>query len=195
MFGVAAIGEEGIQQLLSTGVTDSKTLDIKSRNETYGAIDKCNKVEVFFYTVQARDIDRAVESHNLNKIEREMARTLIFSCANKLGKPDAIILDGKNIFSSLMDEYPQAIAVDKAENKHITVAAASVMAKVQRDYSLQTTYQMYGWKSMKGNGYCNEGTEQFLRYYYQKHRDFPVELRRSFSWSKRIMDKIRNDYC
>ena len=44
-----------------------------------------------------------------------------------------VVFDGRHVFGALADRLPDAIAVDRADDSWVAVAAASVVAKRRRD--------------------------------------------------------------
>lgn len=69
--------------------------------------------------------------------------------------PDIVILDGTTSFLVEEDDGPRVITQVKADQTCASVAAASVIAKVERDalmVSLHELFPQYGWNSNKGYG-------------------------------------------
>ena len=62
------------------------------------------------------------------------------------------------------------------------MAAASVMAKHRRDEIFECIRRRYqpAFGPLRGGGYVNEATREFLRAYARKHRGLPPEARRSW---------------
>ena len=70
-------------------------------------------------------------------------------------QPDVVILDGTTSFLVEEDNGPRVITQVKADQTCASVAAASVIAKVERDalmVSLHEQFPQYGWNSNKGYG-------------------------------------------
>jgi ribonuclease HII len=70
-------------------------------------------------------------------------------------RPDVVILDGTTSFLVEEDGGPRVITQVKADQTCASVAAASVIAKVERDalmVSLHKQFPQYGWNSNKGYG-------------------------------------------
>lgn len=70
-------------------------------------------------------------------------------------RPDVIILDGTTSFLMEEDDGPRVMTQVKADQTCASVAAASVIAKVERDAlmtSLHEQFPQYGWSSNKGYG-------------------------------------------
>jgi len=128
--------------------------------------------------VDVAEIDRRVSVGELNVLEREVAEDFICGAP----RVDRIIADGKVLFSPLCGRYPHLAAFNKAESKHASVAAASVVAKSLRDQIFERIHNRYEplFGAFKGGGYVNAGTRKFLRAYAQRFRRLPPEARRSW---------------
>ena len=128
--------------------------------------------------VDVGEIDRRVQVGELNQLEREHAARII----DRSPGAERIIADGRTLFSPLAQRYPHLDARDRAEEFHVAVAAASIVAKVRRDELFSCIVQRYQaeFGSIAGGGYHNEATLGFLRAYVTKHGRLPPEARRSF---------------
>ena len=122
------------------GLTDSKKLSEKKRNEFYNVI--INKaIAIGIGIVDEKTIDE------VNIYE-----------ATKIAMKEAIRNTNIKLDHVLIDAMPLDIDVDttsiiKGDAKSISIAAASVIAKVTRDkmmYELDKTYPMYDFKNNKG---------------------------------------------
>ena len=172
----------GARVLTRAGLRDSKA---------YGAGDKAHALRaalaakvreraVHFEVrvVDVAEIDRRVRRKELNVLEREVAESLI----QRAPRVDRIVADGKNLFRPLATRFPKLVAWDKAESRHASVAAASVLAKQRRDEIFARICQRYGplFGEVRGGGYVNERTREFLRAYARRYRGLPPEARRSW---------------
>src|SRR5690606_4007241 len=103
----------------------------------------------------------------LNVLEREIAVQLI----EKAPTCDKIIADGKRMFSALSLRFEQFISVDRAEEHHASVAAASVLAKVRRDEAFNAIRARYEPElgPIAGGGYANAATRKWVRAYVEKY--------------------------
>lgn len=126
------------------GLTDSKKLSEKKRNEFYGVImDKAIAVGVG--EVSPKIIDE-VNIYEATKIAMKMA---IDEVRKKI-----------NLEHVLIDAMPLELdipstSIIKGDSKSISIAAASVIAKVTRDremYELDKIYPMYDLANNKGYG-------------------------------------------
>lgn len=121
------------------GLTDSKQLSEKKREAFYPIImEKALSVGVSI--IEADEIDR------INILEA--SRKGMIEAISKLSvKPDFVLTDAMNIHT------PNHLAIIKGDAKSLTIAAASVVAKVTRDHIMMEydkKYPEYGFASHKG---------------------------------------------
>jgi len=132
--------------------------------------------------IEHDEIDRRVCKGELNVLEREVATRLIEAAP----MVDKIIADGKRMFAALALRFEgrQFISVDRAEDHHASVAAASVIAKVKRDERFNAIKQRYEPElgPITGGGYANAATRKWVRAYVEKYGKLPDEARRSWPY-------------
>jgi ribonuclease HII len=126
------------------------------------------------------EIDAYVARGALNELERERARLLVRqapACAR-------IIADGRTLFSSLTAEFAHLEAHDKAEALHVAVAAASICAKAERDKRFNDIANRYlpDFGTLRGGGYVNPPTCEFVAEFVRRHGHLPPEARKSWPW-------------
>jgi ribonuclease HII len=115
------------------GINDSKKLTQKRREELYGWILGYAVVGVKVITHETID-----EINILNATKKAM----IGAVENMVGAPDYLLIDGTIALLTKIDqEY-----IIKGDEKSLSIAAASIVAKVTRDYT------MYSWDTNKGYG-------------------------------------------
>ena len=168
--------------LTRAGLCDSKT---------YGAGDDAHAIRsalaaqirqrarfVSLIEVAHTEIDLRVARHELNVLERELATRLI----DEAPAVDRIIADGKRMFAALGQRYTHFESHDRAESKHASVAAASVIAKVLRDERFAQIRARYESElgPISGGGYSNAATRRWLRAYAERYGRLPDEAR--LSW-------------
>jgi ribonuclease HII len=128
-------------------VDDCKKLTPKARLKAYESI-KPHLLKWQFYIVSVREIDR-IGIYEAGKLAREEVCHLDISPY----WAGVVIVDG-NIPVMHMGNTP-SMAIVKADAKSLTVAAASVLAKVRRDTimsELAKEYPQYGWDRNRGYG-------------------------------------------
>lgn len=122
------------------GLTDSKKLSEKKRN-LYDKIIKENCLAYGIGEIPASKIDE-VNIYEATKLAMKMALD------NLNIKPDHILIDAMHIDTSI-----KATSIIKGDFKSLSIAAASVIAKVYRDnlmYELDKKYPYYNFKKNKG---------------------------------------------
>ncbi len=154
------------------GLTDSKKLSEKKRNYFYKEINK-----------QALSIGVGIISHNkIDKVNIYEATKLAMKKAIKNCNivPEHILIDAMPL-----DIDIPTTSIIKGDLKSITIAAASVIAKVTRDnmlYKLDKKYPMYDFKNNKGYP-----TKKHLEA-IEKYGIIP-EHRKSYGPVKKIIDR------
>ncbi len=187
VMAAVAIDSKTAAALTRKGLRDSKSFGAGEdahaiRTELAAEI---RKRAVFIATLEIEhdEIDRRVCKGELNALEREMAGKLIEQAFAK-GAYDKIIADGKRMFSALTMRYEQFISVDRAEEHHASVAAASVIAKVIRDERFHRIKSRYEPElgPITGGGYANAATRKWVRAYVEKYGRLPDEARLSWPY-------------
>jgi ribonuclease HII len=179
--------------VIAAVVLDSRSAAALTRNglcdsKTYGAGDDAHAVRseldveirrrarfVALIEVEHTEIDERVLRHELNVLERELATRLI----DQAPTVDRIIADGKRMFAALGQRYPHFESHDRAEEKHASVAAASVVAKVVRDERFARIRARYERElgPITGGGYANAHTRRWLRAHVERYGRLPDEAR------------------
>jgi ribonuclease HII len=126
------------------------------------------------------EVDRFAADGLLNELERRAARRII----SQVPKVRRIVADGERLFSALSHEYPHLEARNLGESVHVAVAAASIVAKDQRDRLFGEIAARYSeeFGEIRGGGYINAATADFLRRYHERYHKLPPETRRSWGW-------------
>ncbi len=137
----AVILKDGV---LIEGVNDSKKLSEKKREELYDKIVK-NALAI---GIGISDVDIIEKVNILNATKLAMADAV----KNLKINPDYVLIDGNQ--SVLQILFPQKTIV-KGDSTSLSIACASIIAKVTRDRLLiayDEKYPMYGFKKHKGYG-------------------------------------------
>lgn len=154
------------------GLNDSKKLSEKKREKLY---------DIIIDKAVAYDI-QLVDNEVIDEINILQATMLAMTNAvNSLSvKPDFVIIDGNRLPEQL--EIP-AKAVVKGDAKSMSIAAASILAKVTRDrlmLELAKEYPEYEFERHKGYG---------TKLHCEKLREFgPCKIHRK-TFIKKILDK------
>ena len=125
-------------------IRDSKKINDQKRNHLYDEIIK-NCITYSIISVEAKKID---EINILNATYQAMNLAI-----EKLKiKPDKIIIDGNSFKAKKKIDFECIVGGD---DKYISIAAASILAKVKRDEimcKLSAQFPMYDWEKNKGYG-------------------------------------------
>lgn len=132
--------------LVIEGLDDSKKLTEKKREALYEVIKK----EAISYAVATASVEEIDTLNILNASQLAMRRAvaMLTPC------PDAVLVDG-----NVAREFPMhAQTLIKGDSKSMSVAAASILAKVERDR------------------YMEEIDKQYPQYQFAKHKGYSTKL-------------------
>lgn len=180
-----------IDKLSALGVKDSKTFGSGPRARLLRSqlADKISKIATITIRIaNAHEVDQWVENKGLNHLEREMALSII----NEGPSVSMVIADGERLFSPLKQHCAVLEAIDKADQKSLPVAAASIVAKVKRDALMEQIFAPFQseFGPVLGGGYPNFATEKFLRAYVKQCGTLPPHVRQSWSW--KVLVELQN---
>jgi ribonuclease HII len=129
---------------------DSKKLSPKKREEIFRLIQKCSLIQFSHALVNEKVIDKI-------NIEQATFKAMKI-CLNKLKvKPDLILVDGNRSLPKI--NYLQKTII-KGDDKILSIALASIIAKVIRDKKMITLAKKYP------------------HYYFEIHKGYPTKLHR-----------------
>jgi ribonuclease HII len=170
--------------LTRRGVADSKVFGAgtnarRRRAELAGHVRRLAedvRIEVYHH----EEVDRYASRGLLNELERRAAQTII----EAMPTVKRIVADGERLFGSLRHRFPHLEAYNGGESVHVAVAAASIIAKDQRDRLFEEIAGRYKdeFGELRGGGYINPATEDFLRRFHERYGKLPPETRRSWRW-------------
>ncbi|MDI6738577.1 MAG: ribonuclease HII [Nanoarchaeota archaeon] len=183
------INEKDMSLLANIGAKDSKLLSAPKRQKMFAELQKAAKgYEII--EISPAEIDEAVESENtnLNWLEAQKAAMLL----NRLN-PDIAIIDCPSpnlkayrdfVYNCLKKKNMELVIEHKAE-RHLPVAAASIIAKVTRDKRIEEIKQKIGLDF--GSGYpADPSTKAFIEKYW---RNYPDIIRKSWATYKAVVNK------
>jgi ribonuclease HII len=136
-------------------------------------------------------IDAHVSRGRLDDLEREGALQLLKDVGAT--SEDRIVCDGEPIFGCLTEQWPNLLAENRADARHASVAAASILAKTRRDERMEVILRSYEpeFGRIGGGGYVNEPTRRFLEAYEASHGCLPSEVRQSWTWRRPVAPVVR----
>jgi ribonuclease HII len=193
-----AMKEEDLKQLEWLGVKDSKLLSKQVREELFERIrEVVHDFRVEVIEPDAIDLSLTEENTNLNWLEAETSARMVSELT-----PDKIIIDCPSInieaykeffankLSSGVRSNAELIVEHKADLNYIVVAAASVIAKVIRDRSIERQKIELGLDF--GSGYMSDPkTQKFLAEYHDK---YPYLFRKMWKSYKNAEDKKKQSH-
>ena len=125
-------------------IKDSKKLSEKKRQKALKEIEE-NALAWSVQLVDVEDIDKYnIQNATFGAMNKAIGELSV--------KPEHILVDG-NVFESY-DDIPFTCVI-KGDNEYLSIAAASIVAKVYRDEYMNLLDQKfpgYGWKKNKGYG-------------------------------------------
>ena len=136
--------ESGDAFTLLDGLTDSKKLSAKKRTKFFSVLMGTPQIKIGVGLVDAETID---EMNILRATHKAMAQAVV----DLPSAVDLVLVDGLPVNTFPCDSK----AIVKGDSKSLSIAAASVIAKVIRDEHmllLDQTYPGYGFAKHKGYG-------------------------------------------
>ena len=128
-------------QFYDERINDSKKLPAHLREELFGVIKK-NALSYSYTVVSQHKIDQInILNASLLAMKRSVAKLKF--------RPDVILVDGNKSFTY----DAEVITIIKGDSKSLSIASASIIAKVVRDkimIKLAKEYSNYGWITNKG---------------------------------------------
>ncbi len=171
----------GEQLLRKMGVKDSKLLSPKRREALAEAIEKTVKDIVVVQVGPCKIDSHRRGGMSLNKIEGvKMAEVASFLEPHRVyvDCPDTNIPKFRGFLSKMIKHEPELILEHKADYRYPVVAAASIIAKVQRDQEMLKLCEEHG---DMGSGYPSDPvTKHWLENWIALNKQFPDFVRRSW---------------
>jgi ribonuclease HII len=150
---VAAVvlDEKGEVELRNAGVRDSKTLSPSRREK----LEKIIKEKALWYKT-IRVYPKTIDKKNLNKLTLNSMRELALEALKLYPNLKEILVDQVGHKPTLLIKNAlkiKQIMEEKADSKYIPVAAASILAKTERDRIISFYKKTYG---LRGSGYPSD---------------------------------------
>jgi ribonuclease HII len=182
VLAAVALDAGAARALTRAGVADSKQFaskpDAHAIRARLAALIRARATFVAIQVCEADEIDSRVANGELNVLERERAAVMIAAAP----PCKRIIADGEKLFASLRSDFPELRAYDRGESRHVAVAAASIVAKDERDRRFAVVCARYHaeFGAISGGGYVNAGSRAFIAAYRARFGCLPPEVRRSW---------------
>jgi ribonuclease HII len=192
---VAAVLVESDGLLRELGVKDSKQLSPARREAMAPRIrEVARRVEV--RVIDPAELNRRMPKENLNQIEVEAFGDLLRRLEPAEAVVDACDVDaarfGRNV-ASLLKAPCVVRAEHEADARHPVVAAASVVAKVERDRLMALVSEEHAKYGGCGSGYSSDpATKAFLDRWMETHKRLPPCARKHWETAKRYVRTDRS---
>ena len=186
-----AIEDELLDELKKLGVKDSKLLTKGKREELYPKLMEIGKAE--FVEINAEEITTLMRKRiSLNEIEAIKAASAIEKLQKTLGEVTAIYVDSPDPvpskFGIRLRKYfkpkGRLVCENKADFRYPVVGAASIVAKVLRDNSIEEIKKLVNHDI--GTGYSHdERTIAFLKKNISR-KDVEKHVRHTWATAKNL---------
>lgn len=189
---VAAVMMESDKPLKKLGVKDSKLLSPAKRAAMLPEIVKlAHRVEV--RVIPAEELNARMPKQNLNEIEVDAFAELVERLAPTKAFLDACDVNAERFGQNVAKRITHACAIraeHEADARHPIVAAASIVAKTERDRLMHAIANEHG---ACGSGYSHDAvTRAWLEGYVASHGKLPTFARREWETSRRLIKKDRS---
>lgn len=184
------INDEKVKVLERMGIKDSKRLTPTRRKILSRKLK--NMFDYHTVTITAKDIDNLrARGVNLNEIEKIAMLKVVEALKDKT---DLVIIDSLDVKPERLEGEVKSVfpqldikAEHKADDIYIPVAAASILAKVERDESISEINKEYLKLGGIGSGYPSDPkTKKFLtNFTYDEMPDF---VRKSWNTVLKLKD-------
>jgi ribonuclease HII len=182
-----SIEQSKIKQLVSIGVKDSKQLSPQSRENLYDEI--ISLVEDYYVAkIPPRTIDRSVSKHLLNQLEADYMAKVVKKLGASSSYVDSCDVNPKRfgLYISNLAKTGKIISSHHADRKYPVVSAASIIAKVSRDKSIEKLRKSHD----LGSGYPSDSkTMRFIKEWISQNGDVPIFVRKSWKPIKTLLGK------
>lgn len=180
--------------LLELGVKDSKKLSPKRREELYEPVRHLCGIRTVH--LSAARLTKMMDTHTLNDIEAmaiaEMLEGVPAADCAYIDAPDNIPANFAKRIKRFAARLPKLVCENKADDKYPIVAAASIVAKVERDREIEKIKKIIGIDF--NSGYTSDPmTTAFLAKHATDANVQPY-LRHKWATLERLKQKKMSDY-
>ena len=180
------ISKSKIKLLKKLGVRDSKKLSPAAREYLYKKIIETVD-DYHVIRIPPRVIDKSVTNHSLNHLEAKYMARVISKLSPSTAFVDSCDVNSKRFGKEISEltSNTKIRSYHHADNKFVTVSAASILAKVSRDRAIMRL----GKNHDIGSGYPSDPkTKTFVKKSLRRNRDMPF-LRKSWKPVQILMKK------
>jgi ribonuclease HII len=185
-----SVRESKIPKLKLMGVKDSKQLTPKIRERLFDEIVSLAD-HYHIHTIKSTEVDSHVIERGLNRLE---ARAM----AHVIGriKVDEVYVDCcdtnperyREHIACHLEKSPKIHSLHHADRINVVVSAASILAKVERDFEIQKLRKKH---RNIGSGYpSDEKTMLFIRNWVARKKSAPVFARKSWKPMRLMLEEL-----
>lgn len=187
VFGAVVIDSKDERKLVDLGVTDSKLLDAATRETLFHEVKKL-AIEYKILSISPFEITEWMKSASLNDVEAIKTAEMLDSldCTPDVAYidcPDTVPARYRQNILNLCRKKTKIVAEHKADLNYRVVGAASILAKVTRDFEISELARLHG---DIGSGYpSDEVTQKWLDDHWKKNKSFPDFVRKKWATVER----------
>ncbi len=192
---VAGVATDHADILADLGVRDSKRLPAGRREHLARIIQEDVRFKVAIRVIDAATLDQEMANTSLNDIELARFAEVAAELDDASVIADAADVDADRFAKRLARRLPDEWSVQaehQADDRHVEVAAASIIAKTTRDAAIQSLARRLERRlpapHALGSGYPGDAvTKSFLAAWMEAFGDLPPESRRSWKTSRDLL--------
>ena len=183
-----SIGKKNIRKLRKLGVRDSKKLSPKKREQLYKEIIKIVD-DYHVVRIPPKTIDKFVFEHNLNHLEAKKMAEVIRNLKPQLSYVDSCDVNASRFGREISDlsGKSKVKSYHYADSRFVVVSAASIIAKVSRDRSINRLNKI----SNLGSGYpSDKKSVNYVKKIVSSKKPLPSSIRKSWKPVQKILGLI-----
>ena len=181
-----SIDKRKLRKLSSLGVKDSKKLSPKLRQNLYKKIIEISD-DYYISKISTKSIDANVKKHCLNNLEAKHMAKVVLKLQSDVSYVDSCDVNPKRFGQEIskLSENHKIKSYHHADSKFVVVSAASILAKVTRDWAIEKLRKNHD----LGSGYPSDSvTVKFVTTYYKMNHTMPSFVRKSWKPVQRIIN-------
>jgi len=183
-----SIDKKNISKLRKLGVRDSKKLSPKKRELLYKEIIKI--VDAYHVVrIPPKTIDKFVFEHNLNHLEAKKMAEVIRNLKPQLSYVDSCDVNASRFGREISDlsGKSKVKSYHYADSRFVVVSAASIIAKVSRDRSINHLNKI----SNLGSGYpSDKKSVNYVKKIISSKKPLPSSIRKSWKPVQKIISSV-----
>lgn len=139
-------------------IMDSKALTASQRDSIFEALKAATPTDAIC-AIESCSPEMIDGVGNITTIRLNFLSNAVRSVARQVikARPDAVVavvVDGEEMPLDLPADFPLCVSIAQADSKYMSVAAASILAKVTRDREMERVDSLYpGWGMAAHKGY------------------------------------------